>query len=51
MFSSVTNWFHSWLKHPYGTGATAVDYVATALVALLILWGIWKVIHEVRKAV
>ena len=50
MMSSVSAWFKSWLSHPYGKGATWTDYLASAIVLLIVLWGIWKIIAEVRTA-
>lgn len=50
MMSKITGWFHSWISHPYGKGASAGDYVATALVLFLVIFALWKIIHEVRKA-
>jgi uncharacterized membrane protein YcjF (UPF0283 family) len=49
--TSITAWFHSWIAHPYGAGATWVDYLVSAVVLVLVLMVIWKVIAEVRKAV
>jgi hypothetical protein len=47
--SYTSSWLKEYTKHPIGSGASMGDYALTLVLGLILLYGVYKIVEDVRS--